>query len=231
METVKKKSISDWAEEDRPREKLLLRGKNSLTDAELIAILIGSGNNEQSAVDLSQVILSHFGNNLNELAKATVNDLIKFKGIGEAKAVSIVSALELGRRRKESHSLEKPVIESARECYEYFKPYLLDIPHEEFWILLLDRAHRIIKPVQISKGGVGGTFVDVQIILKAAIEHLATFILMVHNHPSGALKASDADIAITRKVKQAAKLIDITLDEHLIFTNEGYYSMAEKGLI
>ncbi len=226
-----KKSITDWAEQDRPREKLMLHGKQILTDAELIAILIGSGNAELSAVDLSRNILAHYNNDLNQLAKVSLNDLTKFKGIGEAKAISIMAALELGRRRKETISEEKPKINSAPDAYEFLKPYMLDLPHEEFWIILLDTARKVIKPIQISKGGINATVSDVRIIYKYALENFAISLIAAHNHPSGNLAPSQADISLTKSLKEAGKLMQIKLDDHLIFTNNGFYSFAEKGLL
>lgn len=221
--------ILSWAEEDRPREKLLLKGKGVLTDAELIAILIGSGTRTLSAVDLAKVILQKAGNNLNELARMTIKDLTKIKGIGEAKAISIVAALELGRRRKDTEEIKKPKITCSKDVYQQISPFLLDLPHEEFWILLLTRANEVIKPVQISQGGVAGTIADSKIIFKFAIEHLASSIILIHNHPSGSLTPSQADIDLTKKMKDAGKLLEIPVLDHLIFTNTTYYSFADEG--
>ncbi len=222
--------ILSWAEEDRPREKLLLKGKAALSDAELVAILIGSGTRDLSAVDLAKIILQKANNNLNELAKLSVKDLMKIKGIGEAKAISIVSALELGRRRKESEVISKPKITCSKDAYEQIKPYLLDLPHEEFWILLLDRANKVIRPLQISQGGVSGTVADTKLIFKQAIEHLASAIILVHNHPSGNLTPSQADKDLTKKLKESGILLEIPVLDHLIFTNESYFSFADEGL-
>src|SRR5690606_27496711 len=199
-------NILSWAEEDRPREKLLLKGKAALSDAELIGILIGSGTRSISAVDLSKLILKEVGNNLNELAKCSVKDLQKFKGIGEAKAITIVSALELGRRRKDSQYLEKPKITCSQDAYEVIKPELLDLPYEAFWILLLNRANQVIKKSQISSGGISGTVADPKIIFKTALDSMCSGIILVHNHPSGNLKPSSADINLTKKVKEAGKI-------------------------
>lgn len=225
------RKILSWAEEDRPREKLLLKGKAALSDAELIAILIGSGTRELSAVDLSKLILQMVGNNLNELAKLSVNDLIKLKGIGEAKAISIVAALELGRRRKDSEVVKRPRISCSNDAYEQIKPFLLDLPHEEFWILLLNRANEVIKPVQISRGGVSGTIADTKMIFKAAIEHLASALILVHNHPSGNTTPSQPDKELTKKLKEAGKLLEIPVLDHLIFTNTTYFSFLDEGLL
>lgn len=223
--------ILSWAEEDRPREKLLLKGKAALSDAELIAILIGSGTRELSAVDLSKVILQKAVNNLNELAKLSIKDLMKVKGIGEAKAISIIAALELGRRRKESEVVRRPRIASSRDAYEQIQPYLLDLPHEEFWLLLLNRANEVIKPVQVSQGGVSGTVADPKIIFKFAIENLSSAIILVHNHPSGNLKPSEADKELTRRLFNAGKLLEIPVLDHLIFTDGGYLSFADEGML
>ncbi len=226
-----KTTIKTWAEEDQPREKLLLKGKSSLSDAELLAILIGSGSTDLTAVDLCKMILNEYKNNLNELAKCSVNDFIKFKGIGEAKAVTIVAAIELGRRRKEAEVLKKVKISSSNEAYNFLKPYLMDLDHEQFWILLLNRNLELIKPIQISSGGVSGTIADPKIIFKYAIENLANAIILTHNHPSGNLKPSEADIHLTKKLKEASLLFDINLADHIIFTNHGFYSMSDQNIL
>jgi DNA repair protein RadC len=223
-------NILSWAEEDRPREKLLLKGKAALSDAELIAILIGSGSRELSAVDLSKLILQSVNNNLNELAKLSINDLMKFKGIVEAKAISIAAALELGRRRKESETLKKPKITSSADVYEAIRPYLMDLQHEQFWVLLLNRANEVIRPQQISIGGVSGTVADPKMIFKAAIEHLASSIILVHNHPSGNLTPSQADKDLTKKVKEGGRTLDIPVLDHLIFSDNGHFSFADEGI-
>lgn len=223
--------ITHWAEEDRPREKLLLKGKMALSDAELIAILIGSGTVSLSAVDLAKQILQHVEHNLNDLAKLTIKDLQKFKGIGEAKAIAIISALELGRRRKESEPTKKPRITSSQNAYDVIAPHLLDLGHEEFWIIMLNKANVVIKKAQVSSGGVSGTIADPKIIFKKAVESLASAIILVHNHPSGNLKPSQADIMLTRKLKEAGKLLDIPVLDHLIFTDHNYYSFADEGMM
>jgi len=225
------RKILSWAEEDRPREKLMLKGRAALSDAELIAILIGSGTRDLSAVDLSKIILQSTANNLNELARLTVKDLSKFKGIGEAKAISIVAALELGRRRKEQDRPQRTRITSSRDAYEEIKPHLLDKPHEEFWILLLNRANEVIRPVQISSGGVSGTVADPKLIFKQALEQLASALILVHNHPSGNLNPSQADKDLTRKLKDAGRLLDIPILDHLIFTDRTYLSFSDEGLL
>jgi DNA repair protein RadC len=223
--------ILSWAEEDRPREKLLLKGKAALSDAELIAILIGSGTVELSAVDVSKVILQQANNNLNDLAKQTVKDLTKIKGIGEAKAISIIAALELGRRRKDTEAVRKPKIRTSADAYEQIKPYLLDLAHEEFWILLLNRGNEIIRPIQVSSGGVAGTVVDSKIIFKIAIEYLASGIVLIHNHPSGNCTPSQNDKDLTKKLKEVGLLLDIPILDHLIFTEAKYFSFADEGIL
>jgi DNA repair protein RadC len=224
-------NIKSWAEEDRPREKLILKGRAALSDAELLGVLIGSGIRNMTAVDLAKLILQSAGNDLNQLAKLSVKDLSKFKGIGEAKAITIVSALELGRRRKNSEIKTVTKIQSPQQVFEYFKPYLLDLPHEEFWILILSQASEIIKAEKISSGGITGTVADPKIIFKKALEHLGTQIILCHNHPSGNLKPSQADITLTKKLTEAGKLLDITVVEHLIFCNNGYLSFRDEGLM
>lgn len=223
--------IMSWAEEDRPREKLLLKGKSSLSDAELIGILIGSGTKSLSAVDLSKLILNKVNNNLNDLAKLTVSDLQKFKGIGEAKAISIVSALELGRRRKESEPVKKPRITCSNDVYQLMKPELLDLQFEVFYAIMLNRANLVIKKHSISSGGISGTVADPKIIFKAALENFASSIILCHNHPSGNLKPSEADIKLTKKIKEAGALLDISILDHIIFTDENYFSFADEGIL
>ena len=224
-------NILSWAEEDRPREKLLIKGKSALSDAELIAILIGSGTRSISAVDVAKKILSEADNNLNKLAKFSVKDLQKIKGIGEAKAIAIVSALELGRRRKESEFSQKVKITCSNDIYQLMKPDLLDLPKEEFWIILLNRANYLIKKEQISSGGISGTVADPKIIFKAALDQYASSIVLVHNHPSGNLKPSKADIDLTNKMKTAGKLLEIPVLDHIIFGDEGYLSFADEGML
>lgn len=225
---VKPLTITQWAEEDRPREKLLLKGKAALSDAELIAILIGSGTPSLSAVEVAKLILKSCNNDINQLAKMSVLDLKKTKGIGEAKAIAIISALELGRRRKITETTNKK-IEGSRSIYEAMIPYLLDLSHEEFWIVMLNRANVIVKLKQISIGGLVGTVVDSKIIFKMALEELANSIILVHNHPSGNKQPSKADIDITRSLKQVGTIMDIPVLDHIIFTNNGYYSFADEG--
>ena len=226
-----KLTIKTWAEEDRPREKLMLKGRSVLSDAELIALLIGSGNRHVSAVELSKQILASVQNNLNGLAKLSVRDMMKFEGIGEAKAISIAAALELGRRRREEEGVRKKKITSSKDVYEVLGPRLEDLDHEEFWILLLNRANMIIGRHEISKGGVSGTVADSKIIFKLAIENLASAIILCHNHPSGNLKPSDADIKTTEKLKKAGLIMDIPILDHIIISEAGYCSLADEGLL
>ncbi len=222
-------TIKKWAEEDRPREKLLLKGKATLSDAELIAILIGSGNSEQTAVALSQHILSACEHNLSNLAKLNVKELKKHKGIGEAKAVSIVAALELGRRRKVSEPTRKNRIESSQDVYDMLYGDIIDLNHEEFWAIFMKRNNEVIKKEMISKGGVSGTFVDAKIIFKKALEEMASAIIIAHNHPSGNLSPSVDDAHLTEQIKAAGKVLNISLLDHLIITDRGFYSFADDG--
>ncbi len=231
MSEYKKLSIKNWALEDRPREKLLAKGISSLSNAELIAILIGSGSKDESAVELSKIILNKVKNNLNELGKLTVNDLQSNKGIGEAKAITIIAALELGRRRKLADILIKNKITSSKDVFELFQQIIGDLPYEEFWILLLNRSSKIIDKRKISQGGTSGTVIDVKLILKDAIEKLATSIILCHNHPSGNTQPSDKDISITTKLKEAAKVMDIPVLDHIIITDSSYYSFADEGML
>jgi len=227
----KKLSIKEWAVEDRPREKMLVKGIRSLSEVELIAILIGSGNMDESAVEVSRHILASVNNNLNELGKKTINDLRKFKGIGEVKAITIMAALELGRRRKESEPNEKPKVVTSSDGAAIFRPLLSDLPHEEFWVLLLNRNNLVIDKMMVSQGGLSGTVIDVRIILKMALDKLASSIILCHNHPSGNLIPSEADKEITRKIKEAGKHMDIPVFDHLIIGNDAYFSFADEGLI
>lgn len=224
-------TIKSWSPEDRPREKLILKGKAALTDAELIAILVGSGTTTLSAVDLAKIVLQAANNNLHELARLTVKDLIKIKGIGEAKAITIVAALELGRRRKELDTDEKPKVSASADAYQIIKADLLDLPHEEFWVLILNRANRVIKKQQISQGGVAGTVADPKIIYKSALDSLASGIILAHNHPSGNLTPSQADIDLTKKLKEAGKMLEIQVLDHIIVAGQKYFSFADEGML
>ena len=231
MKNPAQKKIKFWAEQDRPREKLRHKGKTTLSDAELIAILLGSGAYGISAVDLSRAILASVDNNLHELALLTCEDLMKFNGIGEAKAVSIVAALELGRRRKDSEIINKSALSTSGEVYAFFKQYLLDLKHEEFWILLMKRNNQILKPVKISSGGISGTLVDAKIIFKHAIENLAAAVILVHNHPSGSKSPSPQDIKLTAELVAAGKIMEVPVKDHLIFTDNGYFSFSDASML
>lgn len=232
MSQSEKIPIHLWSEDDQPREKLLQKGKSALSDAELMAILIGSGNQEESAVELSRRILKESaGNNLNQLAKLSVSDLIKFKGIGEAKAITIVAALELGRRRKFEEEETKVKVSSSKDAFNFIQGTLLDLAYEEFWVLHLNRANTIIHKTMISRGGITGTVADTRLIFKSAIEKLSTAIILCHNHPSGQLKPSDADIQLTKRMVETGKLMEIPVLDHLIVTDNGYFSFADEGMI
>lgn len=226
-----KLSIKSWAEDDRPREKLLQKGRTALSDAELIAILIGSGNRQLSAVELSKQILSSVSNNLHDLGKQSVKDLMKFKGIGEAKAISIVAALELGRRRKSQEGIEKPKITSSDDAYQVVYPLLADLPHEEFHVIYLNRANKVMFTQAISRGGVSGTVADAKLIFQPAIQQLCSSVILCHNHPSGQLKPSQADIQLTKKLIQAGKVLEISVLDHIIVADKSYFSFADEGMM
>lgn len=227
----KKPSIKEWAVEDRPREKLLIQGTRSLSEAELIAILIGSGNSRESAVELARRILGAVNNDLATLSKKDAAFLLKFNGIGEAKAVNIMAALELGRRRKEQAASVKTTILNSRDAANYFRPLLEDLPHEEFWVLLLNRSNTVIDKFMVSQGGVTGTVIDVRLILKTALEKLACSIILCHNHPSGNIQASEADKKVTQKIKEAAQLMEIAVIDHVIIAHDQYLSFADEALL
>jgi DNA repair protein RadC len=222
-------NIKAWAEEDRPREKLLHKGKRSLSLAELLAILMRSGSTSESAVELARRLLQSVDQDIHQLAKLNIKELMRFKGIGEAKAISIVAALEVGRRREMAAPLQKAAIKGASDVHELLAPLLADLPHEEFWILLLNRSNKVIGRECISTGGVSGTVADVKIIFKRALEHLASNIILCHNHPSGNLKPSHTDEVLTRKVAQAGEVLDIQVLDHVIIAETGYFSFADEG--
>lgn len=224
-------SIKNWATEDRPREKLMSKGRLSLTDAELLAILIGSGNTRESAVDISKKILSANQNNLNKLGKMSLKQLTSFNGIGHARAVTIIAAMELGRRRRGEEALEKVKITSSSSVFEVLQPVIGELDHEEFWILYLNNSNKIIEQFQISKGGITGTLVDVRITLRKALELGAVSLILAHNHPSGNLNPSEADKQLTRKLKIAAESLDIKILDHIIVTEKSYFSFADEGLL
>lgn len=222
--------ITSWSEDDKPREKLMLKGRSVLSDAELIAILIGSGNRNESAVDLSKRILASVDYNLNTLGKLSIAQLMNFKGIGEAKAISIIAAMELGRRRKSEEVTELTKITSSKAVFEVMQPIIGELSHEEFWVMFLNNSNKILFKSQLSKGGMTGTVVDVRMVFKIALEQNATSIILVHNHPSGKLQPSDADIQITKKIKNAGKELDIPVLDHIIITERGYFSFADEGI-
>ncbi len=224
-------NIKNWAAEDKPREKMLLKGKEAISDAELIAILIGSGTGGMSAVDLAKKILSTYSNDLNELGRISIKDLIKFKGIGEAKAITILSALELGRRRQMTQVKVKPKITCSQDAYNCVYPVMEDLKHEVFKILLLNRNNRVTKIETVSVGGVAGTVVDPKIIFKKALDEQASSIILAHNHPSGNLNPSQQDIAVTKKLMEAGKTLEINILDHLIISNQGFYSFLDEGLL
>ncbi len=224
-------SIKHWSEDDQPREKLLYKGKSVLSDAELIAILIGSGSRNESAVDLCKRILQQNNNQLHQLQKQTVQQLMQFKGIGEAKAITIVAALELAKRLQLSETKELTKIGTSADVCKLMQPLIGDLPHEEFWVLLLNNSNKVIYKLQLSKGGLTQTVVDIRLIYKTALEHLATALILVHNHPSGQLNPSQADNDITQKIKQSGNTLDIQLLDHLIITQKDYFSFADEGIL
>ena len=224
-------SIKHWNRGDQPRQKLRVQGKNALTNAELVAIVIGSGTSSESAVVLCQRILLSVDNNLNELGKLSIRQLMSFKGIGEAKAVSIVAALELGRRRRGEAALKKLQITSSKSVFEYMQPMIGELPHEEFWIIYLNNSNKVIQRNQLSKGGITTTVVDIRLVLKEALEVGATGIILVHNHPSGTLNPSKLDKQLTDKIKIASKSLDIQVLDHLIITEKAYFSFTDENLL
>ena len=231
MTEPSKLSVKDWSPEDRPREKLLLKGVHSLSDTELVAIILGSGSREESVVDLSQRILQSANNNLNQLGKLSVKQLMQFKGIGEAKAISIVAALELGKRRKAEEILNRKKILFTKDVYEYFHPLLCDLCYEEFWALFLNRASKVIDKLKISQGGVTATIVDAKIIYKEAVLHLATSVVLCHNHPSGIPLPSSDDDKVTVQLQRGLKFLDMELKDHVIICDGKFYSYADENRI
>ncbi|WP_353086214.1 DNA repair protein RadC [Flavobacterium sp.] len=223
--------ISQWAEDDRPREKFLLKGKMALSDAELLAILLGSGSRNESAVQLAQRILAHSQNNLNTLGKQTITQLMEFRGIGEAKAITVAAALELGRRRRMEEVKDKVKITSSKTVFDIMQPLIGELAHEEFWVLYLNNSNKIIHKAVLSKGGITGTVVDIRLIFKSALENQATSLILSHNHPSGKLQASEADRAITQRLKIAGQHLDILVLDHVIITETGYLSFADEGIL
>lgn len=223
--------INQWAEDDRPREKFLLKGKAALSDSELLAILIGSGSRNESAVQLSQRILASANNNLNHLGKLSIQQLMDFKGIGEAKAISIAAALELGRRRRSEDAVELDKITSSKAVFNIMQPLIGELLHEEFWVLFLNNSNKVIHKAQLSKGGMTGTVVDTRIIFKTALEYNAISLILTHNHPSGKLLASESDKEITRKLQLAGKQMEIMVLDHVIITESSFYSFADEGIL
>ena len=224
-------SIKALAEDDRPREKLLATGRHALSDAELLAIILGSGSRNETAVDLARRMLADYNNNINELAKAGVNELKKYKGVGLAKAVNIAAAFEIGRRRNDSPAIERTKITSSSIAYQILRRRLSDLPHEEFWVLLLNRANQVIREEYLSKGGISGTVVDIRLICRSAIEHSASGVVIGHNHPSGQVLPSEQDKSITKKLSEALKLLEIALLDHIIVGDQKYYSFSDEGQI
>ena len=229
METPEKIPITAWNDSDKPREKMMLKGKNALSDAELIAILMRSGNTKENAVDLAKRILNENQNNLLELSRKSITDLTRYTGIGEAKAMAIIAALELGQRRRQSEVIERKKITSSHDAFEYMSLYLSDLNHEEFWILLLNRANQVIAQQVIGQGGVSSTAVDLKKIFKQVFNYQASGIILAHNHPSGNINPSGQDNLLTRKISEAAKLMEINILDHLIISANSYYSYADEG--
>ncbi|OXA97528.1 hypothetical protein B0A75_16325 [Flavobacterium oncorhynchi] len=221
--------IKDWSDDDKPREKLMLKGKDALSDAELLAILIGSGSRNESAVALSKRILASV-DNLNSLGKLDISQLINFRGIGEAKAITIIAALELGRRRRVEETVELKKITSSKIAFEIMRPIIGELPHEEFWVLFLNNSNKVISKSQLSKGGISGTIVDTRLVFRLALENRATGLILCHNHPSGSLIPSDADKQITKKVKLAGESLDVKVLDHIIITETKYYSFVDEGI-
>ena len=225
------KSLSTWAVEERPREKVLSNGVQYLSDAELLAILLGSGTKHMTAVELARLILKEAGNNLQLLGRMGIEELVRIKGVGPAKAITILGALELGRRRSGMQHPEKIPVKSSETVYRLFHPLMGDLEHEEFWLLMLNRANRVLGKFKVSQGGLSGTVIDTRIILKKALDNLASSIIVCHNHPSGNKQPSDADVKITEKLKKAAEMLEIKLLDHVIIADKSYFSFADEGLI
>ena len=223
--------INEWSEDDRPREKLVKKGKASLSDSELMAILLGSGSRNESAVALSQRIMASVENNLNQLGKLDILELTGFHGVGLAKAVTVIAALELGRRQRSQGALERKKIISSHSVFEFIQPIIGELPHEEFWILYVNNSNKVLESAQLSKGGITGTLVDIRLALKKALQLNAVAIILAHNHPSGSLKPSKADIDLTKKLKTAGESLDIKVLDHLIITEKAYFSFADSSLL
>lgn len=226
-----KLSIKSWAEADRPREKMMKKGRSVLTNAELLGILIGSGVQNESAVDIAKRILASVDHDLNKIGKLGLTDLKKFKGIGEARAITISAALELGRRRQSANAEDVRQIKSSKDSFDVLYPYLADLDHEQFYVLLMNRSNKVIDVVRISQGGVAGTVADAKLIFKAAIDKLASSIIISHNHPSGNLRPSQSDLNITKTIKEAGQLLEISVLDHIIIAGESYFNFADDGII
>lgn len=226
-----KTTIKHWANDDQPREKLVFKGKSTLSDAELLAVLIGSGNRSESAVALSQRILLHCQNNLGLLSKMSLQQLMNFRGIGQAKAVSIVAALELGKRRRLEEAMVLPLIGSSSDVFELMHPHIGDLGYEEFWIVLLNNSNKVVHKRRLSMGGITGTIVDIRILFKVAFEYEAVGMILCHNHPSGKLKASQEDRHLTKSIQSACEILDICLVDHVIITENGYLSFADESML
>jgi DNA repair protein RadC len=226
-----KKSIKDWAEEDRPREKLFLKGPDALSESELLAIIMGSGSQSESAVELAKRILASVSNNVAELSRLGIPDLLKFKGVGQAKAITIIAAIELGKRRQKSEVLLRKTVTSSRDAFEIMQPILGYLTYEEFWIITLSRSNKVKRTLCISEGGVEGTVADPKKIFKLALDDNASSVILCHNHPSGALVPSEGDKKITRKCKDAGAFLDLQVIDHLIIANNEYFSFADNGIL
>lgn len=226
---TKRLTITEWAEDDRPREKLMMKGASALSDAELLAILIGSGNRNETAVELCRRILNDNHNNLNELARLTISDLEKYVGIGEAKAISLISALEIGKRRRSQEVLERQKITESRDLFDLFGPIMEDLNHEEFWIVFLNGANKVMETKNLTKGGMRQTVVDVPMLLRLALEKSAHAVAVAHNHPSGETNPSREDLGITQKIKNGCEAIGVRFLDHIIIAGRSYYSFADEG--
>jgi len=231
MNQYKSTNLKTWAVEERPREKVLANGIQHLSDSELLAILLGSGTRNMTAVELARQILLQSGNSLHELGRQNINDLVKIKGVGPAKGITLLAAMELGRRRAATRHADKIPIKSSETVYKLFHPLLGDLDHEEFWLLMLNRANRVLGRFKVSQGGLSGTVIDTRIILKKALDNLSSSIIVCHNHPSGNNQPSDADVKITEKLKKAAEMLEIKLLDHVIIADKSYFSFADEGLI
>lgn len=224
-------TIKSWAENDRPREKLISKGRRHLSDAELLAILISSGNRKHTALDISRIILKSFSYNLHELANCELKDLMAFNGMGQAKSVSVIAAFELGRRFQNESKVKLESVRSSQDAFHLMSSELIDLKHEEFWIVLLNRANKVQKKIKLSSGGITGTVVDIKIMMRHCLDHLSSSIILYHNHPSGNLKPSDQDLRLTKKIVEAAALMEVKVLDHIIVAGDRYFSFLDEGLI